>query len=290
HLDKLRAQLPEAQKRFVDEIADKYSVPPATEGARPLAFSGAIVSRRDLQAHIDIALRHPIRLLVSGLGPFAPDVVARAREANVLIGGMCGSVKHARRHIHAGADVVIAQGSEAGGHTGELSTLVLVPQIVDAVGAVPVLAAGGIATGRQLAAVLALGAQGAWMGSVWLTSEETDVDPAVVEKLIAADSTQTIRSRCLTGKPVRLLRTAFEEEWASPNAPSTLPAPLQGLLVLPIIHRAFQNRVEPLMGTAVGQAVGLMNSQRSCRAIVDEMMLELIDSLEGVRRSLGFDE
>jgi NAD(P)H-dependent flavin oxidoreductase YrpB (nitropropane dioxygenase family) len=286
----LRQRISSEHQDFVDRIARKYDVPPASPGATPTEFSGIVVNRRDLEAHIEISLRHPIRLLVSGLGPFTPDVVERARSIGALVGGMCGSPTHAKRHVDAGADVIIAQGTEAGGHTGEISTLVLVPQVVDAVAPVPVLAAGGIATGRQLTAVLALGAQGAWMGSAWLASEESDVDPQVIEKLLAAESQQTLRTKCMTGKPVRMLRTSFEEEWEAPDAPAMLKAPLQGLLVQPLLKRIFKGRVLPLMGQPVGQAVGLIRERRTSRAIVEEMMLELVDTVERVRQELDLVE
>ncbi len=290
-LEMLRSRIPEEHKAFVDQIADKYQVPEATDAsAERKEFSGIIVNRRTLEQQIEVSLSHPIKFLVSGLGPFDPQVVEKAHAQGVVIGGMCGSVTHAERHVKSGADVVIAQGHEAGGHCGEISTLVLTPQVVDAVAPVPVLAAGGISTGRQLAAVLALGAQGAWMGSAWLTSEESEVDPAVIEKLLAAKSADTLRTRCMTGKPVRLLRSGLEAAWEEPDAPKTLPAPLQGLLVLPLIHRVFQNRVLPLMGQAVGQTVGLMNRRRTCKATVNEMMVELVDTLERVRTELDLAE
>lgn len=285
-LDALRAQVPEQHTRFIEELGERFQVPPATKGATPREFSGIVINRRDLERQIDIALSHPIKLLVSGLGPFAPAVVERARAQGVLIGGLVGSVRHALRHVECGADVIVAQGTEAAGHTGDVSTLVLVPQIVDAVAPRPVLAAGGIASGRQLAAALALGAQAAWMGSAWLTTEESEVDPDVIEKLLRADSNQTLRTRCMTGKPVRVLRTPFEKAWGAPDAPPTLPAPLQGLLVLPLLNRIFQNHVIPVMGQAVGQAVGMLNQRRSCRNVVDEMMQELVDTLDGVQTDL----
>jgi len=286
----LASQIPQEYWNFVEHLAERYEVPPATGGAEPVEFSGIVVSRRNLDEQVEVTLRHPVRFLVSGLGPFPAEIVQRAKAKDVLIGGMSGSVKHAHRHVAAGADVIIAQGAEAGGHTGETSTLVLVPQVVDAVAPVPVLAAGGIATGRQLAAVLALGAQGAWMGSTWLTTHESDANPILVDKMLAAQSTQTIRTRCVTGKPVRLLRTEFEEAWAAPDAPKPLPAPLQGTLVRPLITRIFQNKVTPLMGHPVGQAVGLMNKRQTCRAVVEELMTGLVESLEQLRSELGVDD
>jgi len=286
----LQARIPAEHAAFVEEIAARHHVPPATQGAQPRAFSGIIVNRRTLDRQIEIALSHPIRVLVSGLGPFSEGVVAQARARGVLVGGLVGSVTHALRHVDSGADFIVAQGVEAAGHTGEISTMVLTPQVVDAVAPKPVLAAGGIATGRQVAAALALGAQGVWMGSAWLTTEESDVDPIVIDKLLEAQSTQTLRTRCMTGKPVRLLRTPFEEAWNAPDAPAPLPAPLQGVLVLPFLNRVFQNRVTPLMGQAVGQAVGLLKQRRTCRATVDEIVNEMVDALESARSRLGLTE
>src|SRR5205085_11140286 len=124
-----------------------------------------------------------------------------------------------------------AQGYEAGGHTGEVATMVLIPEVVDAVGDTPVLAAGGIATGRQIAASMALGAQGVWCGSVWLTTEEAETHPVVKEKFLAATSSDTIRSRSLTGKPARMLRSSWTDEWDRDDAPATLGMPLQSALV-----------------------------------------------------------
>ena len=285
-LDALERTIPKQQRDFVTQLEEKLHIPPNTGGPTPREFSGIVVSRATLDAHVQIALSHPIKLLVSALGPFRPDVMAQAKQQGVLIGGMCGSVKHARLHAAAGADVIVAQGSEAGGHTGEISTLVLTPQIVDAVAPIPVLAAGGIATGRQLAAVLALGAQGAWTGSLWLTVHGSDTDPRMIEKLLAADSTQTLRTKSVTGKPVRTLRTPLEEAWLDEDAPPTLPAPQQGMLMRPLYHSIYQNGVTSLMGHAVGQAVGLLNERRSCKAVLDEMMRELVDTIERVNTEL----
>ncbi|MBX3509880.1 MAG: nitronate monooxygenase [Hyphomonadaceae bacterium] len=286
-LEALERAIPTRHRAFVDALAQRHHIPPPTSGAIPQEFSGIVVSRAVLIQQIDIALGHPIRFLVSALGPFAPSVMHRAKRQGVRIGGMCGSVKHARLHAAAGADVVIAQGAEAGGHTGEISTLVLTPQVVDAVAPIPVLAAGGIASGRQLAAVLALGAQGAWTGSLWLTVHESDTDPRVIDKLLAADSSQTTRTKSITGKPVRALRTPIEAAWEAPDAPETLPAPQQGMLMRPIHRRIYQNGVTPLMGHAVGQVVGQLKQRQSCKAVLDDIMRELVDTVERVQSDLS---
>jgi NAD(P)H-dependent flavin oxidoreductase YrpB (nitropropane dioxygenase family) len=186
--------------------------------------------------------------------------------------------------------VIVAQGTEAGGHCGEISTMVLVPEVVDAVGPdVPVLAAGGIATGRQMAAALALGAQGVWTGSMWLTTTEADTHPDAMENLLAATSRDTVRSRAMTGKPARQLRTAWTDAWEGPDSPGTLPMPLQGILHQEAGRRTQRVHAKPLIGYPVGQIVGRMNKVRPSRDLVLEMVEEWIDTTEKLGAILADD-
>src|SRR5438477_8410876 len=164
-------------------------------------------------------------------------MIERTHTPAVVVAALAGRKAHAERHKPAGVDLIVAQGTEAGGHTGEISTMVLVPEVVEAVKPVPVLAAGGIGSGRQIAAAMALGAEGVWCGSVWLTTTEAETHPAVQQKFLAATSSDTVRSRSLTGKPARMLRSAWTDEWAKPDAPDALPMPLQTMLVIPAQHR-----------------------------------------------------
>jgi NAD(P)H-dependent flavin oxidoreductase YrpB (nitropropane dioxygenase family) len=199
---------------------------------------------------------------------------------------LTGSVAHARKHATAGADLIVAQGTEAGGHTGMIATMVLVPEVVYAVAPVPVLAAGGIARGRQLAAGMALGADGVWCGSVWLTTEEAETPPAVKDKFLRAGLGDTVRSRSLTGKPARMLRSAWTDEWERDEGPGTLPMPIQPLLIGDAMRRI--HRVAAKEGTGandlvtyfVGQVVGTMNTVRPTRRVVLEMIEEFADTLE----------
>jgi NAD(P)H-dependent flavin oxidoreductase YrpB (nitropropane dioxygenase family) len=204
------------------------------------------------------------------------------------VAALGGTPAHAARHAAAGADVIVAQGTEAGGHTGEIATMVLVPEVVDAVAPIPVLAAGGIAHGRQLAAALALGAEGVWCGSVWLTTEEAETDPVVKEKFLTASSADTVRSRSLTGKPARMLRTAWTDEWSAPDAPATLPMPLQSALVADAqlrIHRsAHQGGGSQQLDTYfVGQVVGALDRVKPARQVLLDMVEEYIDAFERLR-------
>jgi NAD(P)H-dependent flavin oxidoreductase YrpB (nitropropane dioxygenase family) len=199
-----------------------------------------------------------------------------------MTAGLVGSVEHARRQVEVGVDLVVAQGTEAGGHCGEVSTMVLVPDVVDAVDPVPVLAAGGIGSGRQLAAALALGAQGAWTGSIWLTTAESDTAPVIKENLLAATSRDTVRSRAITGKPCRQLRTAWTEAFDGPDSPGPLPMPLQSLLFAPANDHIKAAGVRALAGEAVGQIVGRMTAERRAADVYLDLVQEALDAADRV--------
>jgi NAD(P)H-dependent flavin oxidoreductase YrpB (nitropropane dioxygenase family) len=211
----------------------------------------------------------------------------------VVVAALSGTVRHAERHAAAGAQIVIAQGTEAGGHTGEVATMVLVPEVVDAVAPVPVLAAGGIARGRQIAAALALGAAGVWTGSVWLTTEESETHPVVKQKFLDATSSDTVRSRSITGKPARMLRSAWTDEWARDDTPAPLSMPLQPLLVGPALARVNRSAhqagsgAEQLVNYFVGQVVGAASAVRPARAVLRDMVEELADVLGTLPAALG---
>jgi NAD(P)H-dependent flavin oxidoreductase YrpB (nitropropane dioxygenase family) len=212
-------------------------------------------------------------------------MIEMGREKGVKVAALAGTVEHARRHVEAGVDIVVAQGYEAGGHTGLVSTMVLVPEVVDAVDPVPVLAAGGIGSGRQITAALALGAQGVWAGSVWLTTEEAETHPVVKEKFLEASSSDTIRSRSLTGKPARQLRSAWTDAWEDPSNPDPLPMPLQPRLVREAQARISRTAhkspgAQQLSNYFVGQIVGSMNHVKSVRTVMEEFAQEYADTME----------
>jgi len=283
--DAVRALLPAEQQQFIDEILSRYGVPELPEGeSGVLGRMGAMqVSPRGYEPLLDVAFAHRIRLIASALGPPPPALIERAHGADVLVAALAGARSHAERHHAAGVDLIVAQGTEAGGHTGEVATMVLVPEVVDAVAPTPVLAAGGIARGRQIAAAMALGAEGVWCGSVWLTTAEAETDPVVKEKFLAAGSQDTIRSRSLTGKPARMLRSAWTDEWDSADAPPPLPMPLQSALVAEAqvrinrSSRAADSGAHKLANYFVGQVVGTMNQVKPARQVVLDMVTEYAD-------------
>ncbi|MER3453256.1 MAG: monooxygenase [Acidimicrobiia bacterium] len=281
---RVRDLLPEEHRRFVDDMLGRYGVevPPEQQRVRGGLMN---VSPKGYEPLLDVAFSHPIALIASALGPPPPDLVQRAHERGVVVAALAGTKEHALRHAAAGVDLIVAQGTEAGGHTGEVSTMVLVPEVVDAVAPVPVLAAGGIARGRQIAAAFALGAEGVWCGSVWLTTEEAETPPVVKEKFLTASSADTVRSRSLTGKPARMLRSAWTEEWERPDTPDPLPMPLQSVLIADAqlrIHQAAQRpdaKARDLTTYFVGQVVGSLDRVRPARAVVLDMVEEFIETV-----------
>ena len=280
-----RALLPEEHRAFVEDLLARYGA--AAPIDKPRAPSGGLnISPKGYEPLLDVAFAHDIRLVASALGPPPADLVERAHDQDVLVAALAGTTQHARRHAAVGVDLIVAQGTEAGGHTGEVATMVLVPEVVDAVDPVPVLAAGGIARGRQVAAALALGAEGVWCGSVWLTTEEAETPPVVREKFLAATSSDTVRSRSMTGKPARMIRTAWTDEWERPDSPEPLGMPLQTALVAEPqmrINRAAAHpgaKARELATYFVGQVVGSLDRVRPARSVVLDMVEEFIDTVE----------
>jgi NAD(P)H-dependent flavin oxidoreductase YrpB (nitropropane dioxygenase family) len=281
--EKLDALIPAEHRRFLADLLERYGVPPLPKDeASREAFSVGYERQRDV---IELVFSRRISLIASALGPPPGWMIEQGRKKGVRVAALAGTVEHAKRHAEAGADIVVAQGYEAGGHTGEIATMVLVPEVVEAVAPLPVLAAGGIGSGRQITAALALGAQGVWMGSIWLTTEEAETHPVVKQKFLKASSRDTVRSRSITGKPARQLRTAWTEAWDDPAGPAPLPMPLQPLLVAEaqtrIARSAHKNPgSEALINYFVGQIVGSMKQVKSVRSVIEELVQEYADTME----------
>ncbi len=284
----LSSMIPQGHKDFLDDLMERYDVPEMKEFPAEMMGRGLGISPDSYGPLIDVAFNYKTKLIVSALGPPPEWLVEDAHKRGLYVAALAGKTEHAIRHKEAGADIIIAQGAEAGGHTGQVGTMVLVPEVVDAVAPVPVLAAGGIGTGRQVAASFALGAAGVWCGSVWLTTEEAETHPVVKEKYLAAGSSDTVRSRCFTGKPARQLRTVWTDEWERDDTPDPLGMPLQPMLIGPYMARingAAHNEgsgANKLINYFVGQIVGQMNQVKSSTQIVFDMIDELIDATESV--------
>jgi NAD(P)H-dependent flavin oxidoreductase YrpB (nitropropane dioxygenase family) len=274
--------IPAGHKDFVERTLMKLGVPPLAAGERTSA--GVLGWLHSVaRSHVDVALSHPIRLIANALGSPPDDVIERAHERGVPVAALAGKAEHARRHVDNGVDIVVAQGYEAGGHTGEIATMVLVPEIVDAVGdRAPVLAAGGIGSGRQIAAAMVLGAAGVWMGSYWLTTAEyqqTMGESALQPALLRASSSDTVRSRIYSGKPARLLKSRWTEAWSEPDAPQPLPMPLQNLLVGEAHQRLMRSGDPGVVAMPVGQIVGRMNEILPVSEAMARLVREVGDAL-----------
>jgi NAD(P)H-dependent flavin oxidoreductase YrpB (nitropropane dioxygenase family) len=294
----LVGRIPEAHWQFARDVLASRGVPLADFGPDDPALSMDMLSiLPEMSAELlNVAFRHPIRLIANALGVPPASMLDRARAAGVPVAALVGAKEHALRQAVAGVDIVVAQGSEAGGHCGEVPTMVLLPEVAAALRDHPgtmVVAAGGIVTGRQMAASLAMGASGVWTGSVWLATSESEASQVFQEKMIAATSRQTIRSRSRTGKPSRQLRSDWTDAWEQKGSPDALPMPLQQLISIPAfdrIDKAAQGGGEgprSLVTYFVGQGVGLIDNVRTCRQVVEDFMAEFVDGCESVAASLG---
>jgi len=284
--EQLMGSVPEQHRRFVQELLAKHGVPKLPEGEKPVSeLLGWTAATAGPQ--VKLSLQHPkVRLLANALGTPPADVIAEIHQAGRLVAALCGSAKHARSHVAAGVDIVIAQGTEGGGHTGEIGSVVLWPEVIDAVAPTPVLAAGGIGTGRQIAAALAMGAQGVWTGSIWLTVAEAEAPPAQREALLAAGTHDTVRSRSFTGKPCRMLRNAWTEAWEQPESPKPLGMPLQFMATSEAVARGhrYADKARDVMFNPVGQIVGRMKQVRPVKEVVYQLVQETLDAAERLQK------
>ncbi|GIE34663.1 monooxygenase [Actinoplanes italicus] len=279
----LNQLIPSGHRDFVEQALLRLGVPPLGSASDRPGVLGWLHSVA--RSHVEVALRHPVRLIANALGPPPPDVIEQAHAHGLLVAALAGRADHARSHVAGGVDIVVAQGYEAGGHTGEIAGMVLIPEIVDAVD-VPVLAAGGIGSGRQIAAALALGARGVWMGSVWLGTSEYRSAPALRDALLQATSSDTVRSRIYSGKPARLLRNRWTEAWSTEDAPAALPMPLQNLLVSGAHDRLMASGDPTVVPMPVGQIVGRMNEVRPVAEVLTDLVTEADETLARLHKLL----
>lgn len=281
--EQLRAAIPPQHREFAAKLLADHGVPevPSEEAHHELLG----MSLATATPQLDVALQHEkVRVIANALGTPPPEVVERVKKSGRLIGALCGKVHQAVRHKDAGLDFIIAQGTEGGGHTGEIGSLVLWPQLIEAVAPVPVLAAGGIGTGRQMAAALAMGAQGIWTGSLWLTVREAECPPAQMTSYLDATSQDTVRSRSFTGKPCRMLKNDWTEAWAADETPDPLGMPLQNMVTMDAIVRtsryASSPQAQAVAFNPVGQVVGMMNEVRSSREVIMDIVEDYLDTVD----------
>ena len=290
--------IPDEHKAFVADLLGKHGV---DEGnlALPAVGGGLGENMTDDGAAklLEVAFRHPIKLIANALGVPPPLMLELGKRHNVPVAALVGTRDHALAQVRAGVDILVVAGGEAGGHCGEVATMVLVPEVaaaVEAVGATtPILAAGGIVTGRQMAAAMAMGAHGAWTGSVWLTTAEAETNPVVKEKMLLASSRDTVRSKSRTGKPSRQLRSPWTDAWEAEGAPKPLPMPLQSLVSEPALRKVDKlsegghEGAKALATYWVGQGVGLMNEAMGAGQVVQEFKADWIAACDRLNGFIG---
>ena len=279
--------IPQANRDFLDGILAAEGVPelPADDRERihqEIALGRGNMTPDGARRLVQTALRHPgVKMIVSALGPPPPDVVTELQERGIVIGALCGKAQHVARHRAAGVEVIIAQGTEAGGHTGDIATMVLVPEVVREAGPdIAVLAAGGITHGSQIVASLALGAQGVWCGTVWLGTRESELEPFEKDVLFGARAEDAVRRKVRTGKHVRMLKSKLSEAWDAPGAPPILPTPLQGILSHEAHARVVRAKRKDLYSFPVGQSVGSLTEETSVKDVMVRMQMEYLESVE----------
>jgi NAD(P)H-dependent flavin oxidoreductase YrpB (nitropropane dioxygenase family) len=286
----LKTRIPDEHRQFAADLLAGAGVElqqVEVSDDRPQPFDPETALRT-----LEAAFEHPIKLIANALGVPPPEMIEMGKAHGVPVAALVGAKEHAIRQVSAGVDILVAQGTEAGGHCGEVTTMVLIPEVLKAIKPireVPVLAAGGIMNGAQMAACMAMGAAGVWTGSVWLATTESETSEIFREKMIEASSRDAVRVKSRTGKPARQLRSAWTEAWErSPNSPGALPMPLMSLVsegALRSVNRAAEAgnpKAREMVTYFVGQGVGLIDSVRSATAVVQDFKQEFLEAIEHV--------
>jgi NAD(P)H-dependent flavin oxidoreductase YrpB (nitropropane dioxygenase family) len=292
--DQLAQRIPAEHRDFINELLKEHDIE-----VEELRVGSSALGGDTGKGLLDVALNHPIKLMANALGVPPDYMIEAGKERGIPVAALVGAKEHAIKQVQAGVDIIVVQGTEAGGHCGEVTTLVLIPEVLDAIAQVPggkdvpVLAAGGIVTGRQMAACVAMGAAGAWTGSVWLTTEEAETAPYTKQKMLAASSRDTVRSAGRTGKPSRQLRSDWTDAWApNPGGRQPLPLPLQAMVAEPALRRidklaeSGHPGAQALSTYWVGQGVGLMNKIKPAREVVLEFIEDYVNAAERLSRTL----
>ena len=296
--EKLKGMIPQEYADFRADVLENHDIEASDLRTIDTAGSSFAANTKSdgAKALLEVAFNHPIKLIANALGVPPDWMLEMGKENDVKVAALLGTAQHAINQVKAGVDILVVSGTEAGGHCGSVSTMVLIPEVYEAIqpyGDVPILAAGGIVTGKQMAAAMTMGASGAWCGSVWLTTVESEVPPVIKEKMVAANSSQTVRSRSRTGKHSRQLVSPWTEAWESESAPEPLPMPLQPMVAEPALQKVAKlaegghDGAKDLATYWVGQGVGLMNQSISASDVVQEFKEDFIGAYE---RLTGFVE
>lgn len=236
-----------------------------------LAFAGMEGIQRQLEAVFD----ERVPVFAAGLGNPAPWV-PRMRELNMKVIGLTGNVRNAKRLAAGGVDVVVAQGHEAGGHTGRIGTFALLPQVIDAVDPLPVVAAGGVGDGRALAAVIAMGGVGVWVGTRFIATFEAWGHENYKNKLVESTEEDTVVTKSYSGKPMRNIKNRWTEEWES-RPDEIQPFPKQLAVSGARIDTGMRDGDTDYGCMPAGQITGLIQDIRPAKQIVDEMIAQAVE-------------
>ena len=294
--EKLKTMIPQEYADFRADLLEKHDIEASELRTIDTAGSSFAANTKadGAKALLDVAFNHPIKLIANALGVPPDWMLQMGKDNDVKVAALLGTAQHAINQVKAGVDILVVSGTEAGGHCGSVSTMVLIPEVYQAIqpyGGTPILAAGGIVTGKQMAGAMAMGASGAWCGSVWLTTVESEVPPVIKEKMVAANSSQTVRSRSRTGKHSRQLVSPWTDAWESEQAPDPLPMPLQPMVAEPALQKVNKlaegghDGAKDLATYWVGQGVGLMNQSISASDVVQEFKEDFAEAYE---RLTGF--
>jgi len=258
-------------------------LPKVGDGARK---TNSDYTRGNLPQMADVMIEEGVKLFVTAVGVPPKWLVDKLHSAGIICMNMVGAPHHVPKALAAGADIICAQGTEAGGHTGEVATLPLIPQCVDLCRGrrnffghdVPVVAAGGIYDGRGLGASLCLGAAGVWVGTRFIACEEANAGPVHKRRLLEATSNDTTRTEVFTGRPCRVLRTPFVREWEGRNG-EVQEMLSQGIVPFHREVKAQRARFSEFYPALMGQCAGPIKEVKTADAIVQDMMRDAIDSL-----------
>ena len=295
--DKLAKMIPQEYADFRTDVLENHGIDAPELREIDTGGSGFAQNTQSdgAKALLDVAFKHPIKIIANALGVPPDWMIQMGKDNDCKVAALLGTAEHAINQVKAGVDILVVSGTEAGGHCGSVSTMVLIPEVHQAIqpyGDVPILAAGGIVTGKQMAAAMAMGASGAWCGSVWLTTIESEVEPVIKEKMVAANSSQTVRSRSRTGKHSRQLVTPWTQAWEAENAPEPLPMPLQPMVAEPALQKVNKlaagghEGAQDLATYWVGQGVGLMNESISASDVVQDFKEDFINAYERLNNFL----
>ena len=286
----LWSQVPDRHMAFARELVAQHGVPELPPEEKEKSALAGWTYATALPCFLEGLHRPNCKLVANALGTPPADIIEKAHEHDMLIGALCGKIKQAMAHKNAGLDFIIAVGGEGGGHCGEIGSIVLWPQIVDAVAPLPVLCGGGVGTGRQMLAAMSMGAAGVWTGTLWVTVEEAAEQPATKQSYLDCTSEGTVRTKAWSGKPARVIRNDWSDAWDSQETPEPLGMPLQGLVTNDAMRRSLlypaSGQAQEVAMNPVGQVIGQINDVESCRGVVYRLIEEYLDALEHVNAQM----